>query len=554
MEKHQSMSTTVITALYDIGRDKLTGKVAQRSFSKYLSWFKYLLKINVPMVIFIPSYLEQYVRENRSLDYKTTIIIREFEQLSAYKYYDIIQSIIDNMAKEVGKPKHFSLCPEYMTAKYQTIIYSKFDFLYEVSNSNPYNSQYFIWLDAGTFYNDPPFDYNLPWPDPYKINILGNKFLISNTNLTDLTPIKDKKHVLRQNNNVICAFILGGNKNIIEQVHKQFWQEVNNTIQLGVASNEQNILHLMILEQPDRYFLWKPKIIHLYNKNFNKDRAIPYELAIGTYISVGYPINPKIKLYSVATKNIPESRYKRLQLTAKYYGYHYEFLGRNKEWQGFNSKIKLYNEALAHTKEPYTILVDCNDLFICASSDELCNKFEALKKDLIVGGERIPHYPSNGNKNDIFKYFENIKHSDQAYPNSGFIMGKTDKLKQLMELHMGYKDDQVACFDTIYHNKMNLSIDYNITLIGNVPNYRQIKSEEDYEFNNKLRRYKNIQSGEYPAVLHFPGGSVYMMDKFFMNQNEELLLSDTFHTGTGFIFLILFIIIIFLFAILFPTY
>ena len=41
----------------------------------------------------------------------------------------------------------------------------------------------------------------------------------------------------------------------------------------------------------------------------------------------------------------------------------------------------------------------------------------------------------------------------------------------MLEIHLDYKDDQVACFDTIYENKMELEIDYENEFVCNIPNY-----------------------------------------------------------------------------------
>ena len=90
--------------------------------------------------------------------------------------------------------------------------FSKFDFLKEVAEENPYDTNYFIWLDAGTFSQPPPFDVTLSWPDPYKMLTIGNKFLIPNIkmNLTNKVIITDRRSYLRTNPNEIIAFMLGG--------------------------------------------------------------------------------------------------------------------------------------------------------------------------------------------------------------------------------------------------------------------------------------------------------------------------------------------------------
>lgn len=558
-------NTTLVTSLYDIGRSNLTGKNAHRSFAKYLNWFQYLLRINVPMVIFVPDELKSYVMEHRPQQYATKVVIRKFEDLAAYKYHDRIQSTIETMTKEPNLngdiPKYFSECPEFITAKYETIIYSKFDFLHEVSSENPHNTKYFIWLDAGTFYDDPPFDYTLPWPDPYKIQVLGDKFLISNYNfdISDASPLKDKRSYLRLNQNEICAFTLGGTRAAIERVRKQFWNEVDNALNLGVINNEQHILQLMALDHPEYYYLWYrtryqyPKLpIPL------RDRMIPYELARGTFMGETHYVNPNIKLLTIATREVSRSAFERWESTAKYYGYNYEILGQSESWKGFNTKIRTYYDKLRVTTEPYTVLTDCTDVFFCGSSTELYDKFILSGEDIIIGGELEVYYPGGKHDKELIKaHFESFKQSAQAFPNSGFIMGKTNSLVKLMEIHLNYSDDQVACFDTIFENKANISIDYNTTLVGNVPNYHDKpasfrKAVDYFIFDSKIGRYKNVNNDETPVVLHFPGKNWQVMHEFYtVSQHDNINLQSANSSQTGWIFLaiIIAIIIIILFVI-----
>lgn len=519
--------TTLVTALYDIGRDKLEGKNARRSFTKYLNWFKNVLGINVPMVIFIPKELEYYILEHRPEKYQTQIIIREFVDLHAYKYHDKMQKVINKMVLEPEAngtiPNHFHECPEFITAKYETIIFSKFDFLHEVATKNPHNSKYFIWLDAGTFYDTPPFNSDLDWPDPYKIQILGDKFLLSDYNfdINDKTPLKDKRAYLRRNCNGICAFILGGSKVAIDQVHKQFWAEVNLALDLGVINNEQHILQLMVLEKPEYYHLWhRTRYTYPQYSSPLKDRMIPYELSRDTNMRELYPINNNIKVLTVATKEISSSIYQRWETTAKHFGYNYEILGTKQSWKGFGTKIELFYERLQSITEPYTLLVDCTDVFFCGSANELLDKFINNKKKIIVGGELEIYYPKGKHHAHVIKaFFQSRQESLQCFPNSGFIFGETHLVKKLMELHLGYSDDQAACFDTIFENKMDLSIDYNTDFIGNIPNYKERNNVGIDYFEFKHGRYTNKVSGSNPIALHFPGKNWHTMHTFYSKCN-----------------------------------
>jgi hypothetical protein len=254
---------------------------------------------------------------------------------------------------------------------------------------------------------------------------------------------------------------------------------------------------------------------------------IPAELARGTFIGENYGVDPEVKLLTIATKEIPDHAFRRWEATARHYGYNYEVVGRNEPWKGFGTKIRLYHERLQTVTEPYTVLTDCTDLFLCGSSTELKDKFVRLGLRVIVGGEMEMHYPGNTHdKTELRNFFDQIRESAQAYPNSGFIMGKTEDVAALMALHLGYSDDQVPCFDTIYDNKFPLHVDYHTVLIGNVPNYRDPnKSTKYFEFDQKSKRYRNVHSDELPVVLHFPGKNWGPMQEFFMNTQQDIVTS-----------------------------
>jgi len=527
---------TVVTALYDIGRANLTGEYAYRPFTKYLSWFKNLLSLNVPMVIFIPDYLHSYVLEHRSPDIPTTVIIRNFEDLSAYKYHDRIQDTIDSMiltaTNNKSIPHHFITSPEFITAKYETIIFSKFDLLKEVAASNQHNSKYFIWLDAGTFYQPPPLDNSLPWPDPYKMEIIEDKFLVANNGFDplDSSPLNDKYSYLLQSKNGICAYILAGTKEAIDRTHTLFWNEVDNALSLGVINNEQHILQLMALERPLDYYLWY-HTSHQYPNlpNPQRDRMIPTELALGTPIGENYFINPQLKVLAVATREIAPSEFSRWEATALQFGYNYEIIGRDMQWKGFNTKIRLCQDKLQSVNEPYTLITDCTDVFFCGSSSEILNKFISLDKDVIVGGEMEMYYPGKTDKPTIEKFFENIRKSPQSFPNGGFILGKTDKLLELMTMNIEYSDDQASYFDTIHQNKFPLAIDYDTTLIANIANYhnRMDKILTYFQFDPKLNRYYNVHTHEYPSVFHFPGKNWGPMTDFYRKSQSHFVVEKS---------------------------
>ena len=367
---------------------------------------------------------------------------------------------------------------------------------------------------------------------------MGDKFLVADhsLNINDKTPLLDTRSFLKKNLNQIIAFIMGGTRVCIDRVHKLFWEQVNEALNMGVINNEQNLLHLMILRQPDLYHVWyKTKYQYPRLSGPLVDRMAPVELARWTFFGENYPINENIKLLTIATKNVGPDAYRKWETTAKHFGYNYELLGRDENWGGWSTKTRLFYERLKTVTQPYTALTDCTDLFICGSSSELYDTFISLNTDLIIGGELKLWYHQGKYKRDtIEEYFKSIRKSPQAFPNAGFVMGKTEKLLHLMELHLDYKDDQAASIDTIYENKNPLSIDYHTSVIGNVPNYHTSNHESIgyFEFDPIFKRYKNKISSQLPIFIHFPGRNKACMEDFYLTFQQDNFIDSQQSTST----------------------
>ena len=297
------MSTTLVTALFDIGRGQLSGKYTHRPFDKYLEWFKNVLDINAPMVIYIPKNLEKYVLDYRPTNYKTKIVLVEFEDLPAYKnYYSKIDKSIKHMheiTKYGEKPYHFEHNTEFKTPKYNIITFSKIDFLKQSANKNPFGSKYFLWIDAGLFRTKKTFfDHSLQWPNPHKMEILNDdKFLIITIDFdtSNKDPLKNRAKYLYKNRSRINCYLFGGTEKIINEVHCDFWNEVDSCLSLNFISNEELIFQLLLLQHIEKYYLWvrDQSVNGVATAGFYET---PCRLSMHMKFSQNYPINKNLKI------------------------------------------------------------------------------------------------------------------------------------------------------------------------------------------------------------------------------------------------------------------
>lgn len=166
------MSVTLVTALYNINRSESGDG---RSFEDYLSWFSETLKVKSPMVIFVEESLKSFVETNRK-GLPTKIIVQPLEEIPYYELNGEIQDILDseNFKNNIGAPTRV----ECKMSLYNVVIYSKFPWVQRVIEENPFNSEYFMWIDAGLsrFFDEHGVTTKNPYPSESAIDtLLENK-------------------------------------------------------------------------------------------------------------------------------------------------------------------------------------------------------------------------------------------------------------------------------------------------------------------------------------------------------------------------------------------
>ena len=155
--------TTIVTALYDIGREKIDG----RGIEQYLQWFKKTLQLNCPMVIYCENENVDFIKKHRSSKLKTEIIVQQLDNIPYFYLKEKMDEILKDpdYISKIKDPNRI----ECQTSLYSIIQYSKFAWVKDVSEKNYFNSDYFLWMDAGLSRFMPSFDINQKFP--------GNNFL-----------------------------------------------------------------------------------------------------------------------------------------------------------------------------------------------------------------------------------------------------------------------------------------------------------------------------------------------------------------------------------------
>ena len=262
---------TVVSALFDIER------VDGRPWEEYLKWFDIFLQLNVPMVLFVSGDLKSFIDERRyKIAQRTQILTQTVDQIPFYHLKDEIQDILDSdeYKENISDPDRI----ECKQAMYSVIQYSKFPWLKDAAEENPFNSDYFFWLDAGGSRFFGIYDLKKEYPSKEAVKSLedmGESFLVQmNTEFyKDLSDAKELDlDYLYDNRSYVLGSMFGGHKNAVPKVCDMVEDIfLNEMIKKGNVNNEQIALGYLIKKYPDEFAT--------YERTNQKHMALFEELA-----------------------------------------------------------------------------------------------------------------------------------------------------------------------------------------------------------------------------------------------------------------------------------
>jgi len=238
---------TIVTAYFNLEKSKA-------SHETYVDWMQNMLIIDNPMIIFCEREsfgMINKFRENRIE--KTHIIITTFEDFYCFRYgKSFDEHFYKDTEQRVG---HGVLL--YM------IWSEKSNFLKRAIELNPFNSEYFLWVDIGCF-RRPNTDF-INWPNPERISQMPkNKVLLLSVQpFTDFElSCKTKDELpLFQFTNRIGGTIFGGGKEILLKWHTLYYDMLEHFISIDrFIGKDQSIMNSVYLTTRDICELvsWKP--------------------------------------------------------------------------------------------------------------------------------------------------------------------------------------------------------------------------------------------------------------------------------------------------------
>jgi hypothetical protein len=245
---------TIVTGLWNISRPG-------RSFDHYIHHFNYFLEIDANLIIFIPKEYEHLVWAKRSKE-NTFVKIYELDDVKRLysPFWDKTQQIRTNpeWLNLTGPGGWLPGSPQAVNEWYNPIVMSKMFMLHDSTIWNPFNTNYFIWLDAGitntvyekyfvenkvldkiTSYLNPFLFLSYPYEATDEIH--GFKFKEINKYCGDVA-----KWVCR-------GGLFGGTKEAIHEANGFYYSLLERSLSEGLMGTEESIFLIMSYLEPEKY-------------------------------------------------------------------------------------------------------------------------------------------------------------------------------------------------------------------------------------------------------------------------------------------------------------
>lgn len=246
------MTVTLVTSLYDIGRSKLDG----RTWDEYLGWFSKTLKLKSPMVVFVDESLSDFVKQNRN-GLPTKIVEEPIEKIPYYYLKDKMDSVIES---EEYKSKIFdSNRIECKSSLYNIIQYSKFRWVKKTVDENYFQTDYFLWVDAGLsrFFYDINLNNSYPGENAVqslmeiKDKVLIQVFLSYYPNLANSKELTED--YLIDNRSYIMGGMFGAGKESINKLCSIIDDTLVKMIDNNIINNEQIVIGYLYKKHPELF-------------------------------------------------------------------------------------------------------------------------------------------------------------------------------------------------------------------------------------------------------------------------------------------------------------
>lgn len=242
------MTTTLVTAFFDIDREM---RGDGRSISTYLEWIQKTLLLHCHLYVVTETKFAPFFKEHRPADYPMKIKLISFQESEYYSYYDRIQDILQQTTyrEKVAFPNRV----ECQLPEYTILQFSKFHYLRMAIDENPFQSEFFLWIDAGSsrFFNSLSLSTYFP---KKTFSFQKNLFYIQCRSDLFQYPL-DPYRFIWTADNLMYGGMFGGHFEIVLVIASKVKHIFEWMLSQSNVNNEQLALALVWKDSPDLFWV-----------------------------------------------------------------------------------------------------------------------------------------------------------------------------------------------------------------------------------------------------------------------------------------------------------
>ncbi len=301
---------TIVTGLFDIGRGALPEDGFKRSFDHYIEAFKKLLKIDLPMVIYLEPEYEHIVWEIRTPD-NTHIVSKTLDDLRKFPFYDQVQKIRTD-PKWLGQRAWIPNSTQAQLELYNPLVMSKQFFLNDATLFNFFDTKYFLWIDAGIS-NTLNLDSYIKSDFEQRIIPLLDKMLYicfpynGEVEVHGFPKDKMNQYADVETKWVARGGIFGGSKAAINEINDIYYNILSSSINEGCMGTEESIFTIITYIHPTKCilkFIEGNGLIYKFLEELNKSSIIePPQFPLAFYV-LTYNMPKQFKLWVDSFKEV----------------------------------------------------------------------------------------------------------------------------------------------------------------------------------------------------------------------------------------------------------
>lgn len=278
------MDITFCTFYFDI--DRKNWKHFTVSNEMYMNWFSNLLSLDINLYILTENkFVDKVLAMRKKIDpelKKTVIKETTIEDLPAYELYN--KRLEELMSSdEFQKIVHHKDVPEMTKPLYNVLMFNKVHYLQQVMDENPFDTEYFSWVDAGFIRDHNEVKNIKKWPDPKRLNMQKEKikfFCINNEIERNMRDIK--WHAMSQMR-LLKGTIFFLHKDLIPFLKTEFDRRVNEVLDKKYIGSDEKIFDICCLNNREKFDLYKcnwREELKLFSYEFEEAKKIEYSVTV----------------------------------------------------------------------------------------------------------------------------------------------------------------------------------------------------------------------------------------------------------------------------------